>query len=127
MSWDSYVEEQLVATGNIAKGEILGLDGSHWGGKAEWRLSEKEAKAIAAFFQGNNHTKASEGIHVWGEKHIGIFNNEQSIYGKNKANGVVIVKTKKAILVGYYKEPTQPGVAVNTVERLGDYLRDQDY
>lgn len=36
--------------------------------------------------------------------------------------GVVIVKTAKAILVTHYPETVQPGVAANTVEQLGDYL-----
>lgn len=36
--------------------------------------------------------------------------------------GVVIVKTTKAILVTHYPETVQPGAAANTVEQLGDYL-----
>ena len=36
--------------------------------------------------------------------------------------GVVIVKTTKAILVTHYPETVQPGAAANTVEQLADYL-----
>ena len=35
---------------------------------------------------------------------------------------MVIVKTKMAILLAHYPESVQPGVAANTVEKLGDYL-----
>ena len=37
------------------------------------------------------------------------------------------MKTQKAILVAHYPETTQPGVAANTVEQLGDYLLSVGY
>jgi profilin len=36
--------------------------------------------------------------------------------------GVVIVKTKQALLITHYPESVQPGNATNTVEKLGAYL-----
>ncbi len=36
--------------------------------------------------------------------------------------GVVIVKTKQAILITHYPETIQPGTAANTGEKLGAYL-----
>ncbi|KAJ4524691.1 profilin, required for normal timing of actin polymerization in response to thermal stress [Exophiala dermatitidis] len=36
--------------------------------------------------------------------------------------GVVIVKTKQALLITHYPETVQPGTAANTVEKLGAYL-----
>ena len=36
--------------------------------------------------------------------------------------GIVIVKTKQAILVGHYGEGMQAGNAATTVEALADYL-----
>jgi profilin len=41
--------------------------------------------------------------------------------------GVVIVKTKQAILITHYPETVQPGVAAATVEKLGDYLTGVGY
>jgi hypothetical protein len=42
-----------------------------------------------------------------------------TIQGKE---GVVIVKTKQAIIVTHYPETVQPGTAATTVEKLADYL-----
>lgn len=42
--------------------------------------------------------------------------------GPQGREGVVIVKTIKAILVTHYPESVQPGAAANTVEQLADYL-----
>lgn len=36
--------------------------------------------------------------------------------------GLVIVKTKQALLIGHYPENVQPGQAATTVEKLADYL-----
>jgi len=36
--------------------------------------------------------------------------------------GVIILKTKQALLVAHYPPTVQPGAATNTVEKLGDYL-----
>ena len=41
--------------------------------------------------------------------------------------GVIIVKTKQAILVTHYPETVQPGQAANVVEKLADYLMGVGY
>lgn len=41
--------------------------------------------------------------------------------------GIVIVKTKQALLVTHYPEHVQPGSAANTVEQLADYLISVNY
>jgi profilin len=53
--------------------------------------------------------------------------DDRSIYGKKGATGVVIVKTQLAILIGVYNEKMQPGNAASTVEKLADYLIDNNY
>lgn len=35
---------------------------------------------------------------------------------------MIIVKTKRALLIAHYPETVQPGAASLTVEKLGDYL-----
>jgi hypothetical protein len=37
-------------------------------------------------------------------------------------DGIVIVKTKQAILIGHYVDPMIAGNAATTVEQLADYL-----
>ena len=40
---------------------------------------------------------------------------------------MVCVKTKQAVLIGVYAEPTQPGEATKVVEGLADYLISVSY
>eukprot|EP01110_Echinostelium_bisporum_P008175 TRINITY_DN2_c0_g1_i1.p1 TRINITY_DN2_c0_g1~~TRINITY_DN2_c0_g1_i1.p1 ORF type:complete len:139 (+),score=77.64 TRINITY_DN2_c0_g1_i1:38-418(+) len=121
MSWQSYVDDQLVGTGNIAKATIVGLDGNPWATTAGFALKAGEGAAIANLFKTPSNAFAS-GILAGGDKYLCIKADDRSIYGKKGASGVVCVKTTQAILVGVYGDATQPGAAANTVEKLADYL-----
>jgi profilin len=48
----------------------------------------------------------------------------KTLQGKN---GICIVKTTQAILIGHYGENVQAGNATQTVEALADYLRKVGY
>lgn len=52
----------------------------------------------------------------------GMQEEEMLICGKQGREGIVIVKTKQALLITHYPETVQPGTAANTVEKLGAYL-----
>ena len=47
MSWDQYVNEQLVGTGNVSKAAICGLDGSCWAKSSDWAITPEECKKVA--------------------------------------------------------------------------------
>ena len=65
---------------------------------------------------------------VCGGKYIALRADDRSVYGKKVwpinqgTGGVACVKTKQAILIGVYEEPTQFGEATKVMETLADYL-----
>jgi len=126
MSWQAYVDSNLVGSGHIAKASILGADGSTWATSAGFAVSLDEGKKLAAGFKDAGGLRTS-GLHVAGEKYLVIKADDRSIYGKKGAGGIAAVKTAQGILVGVYKEGTQPGQATTTVEKLADYLIDNGY
>jgi len=126
MSWQSYVDDQLVGTGQISKGIIIGHDGSKWAASSGFDLMAGEGAAIAALFK-NPSEVFVKGVTINGVKYMGIKGDESSIYGKKGATGVAIAKTGQVILLGYYDEKVQPGNAVLVVETLGDYLKVHGY
>ncbi|KAL9635359.1 MAG: hypothetical protein Q9204_002654 [Flavoplaca sp. TL-2023a] len=87
-------------------------------------VAPAEIQAVVASFADKEDVKKvqSEGFHVASEKFITLKSDDRSLYGKKGKEGVVIVKTKQAILVAHYPESVQPGSAATTVEQLGDYL-----
>jgi len=126
MSWQSYVDDQLVGTGHIGQAAILGHDGNPWATSAGWGLKAGEGQAIAGLYKNPSNVFAA-GVTVAGAKYLGIKGDERSIYGKKGATGVIMVKTNQAILVAVYNEQQQPGNAANVVEKLADYLLESGY
>jgi len=126
MSWDKYISDQLLATGNVQKGAICGLDGSIWAVSDKFNVQPDEAKKLAAAFKDSSVLQMS-GIFVAGDKFMFLSATEDVLRGKKGSNGVHIVKTLQAIIIGYYADPVQPGQCATTVEALGDYLKSVNY
>ncbi|KXL43775.1 hypothetical protein M433DRAFT_5384 [Acidomyces richmondensis BFW] len=127
MSWQAYVDQSLIGTGNVDKAAIFNSEGnSVWASSAGFTVSPQEMQEVVAAYKdkGTDGVKQvqSTGLHVAGERFVVLKADDRSIYGKKGREGVVIVKTQQAILVTHYPESVQPGAAANTVEQLGDYL-----
>lgn len=119
MSWQSYVDDNMVGTGKITEGAIIGLDGSVWAISSG--LSLPEAGTLVSAFADAAGVRA-QGLTLAGRRHVVFKSDERSVYGKAGKDGVVAVKTNQCVLVGFYKDPTQPGEATKIIEGLGDYL-----
>ncbi|KAI1922848.1 profilin, required for normal timing of actin polymerization in response to thermal stress [Ophidiomyces ophidiicola] len=96
------------------------------------KVSPPEIKVIVASFQPTAREDdikevQSNGFFVGGEKYVALKSDDSRLYGKKGKEGIVIVKTKKALLIAHYPETIQPGAATNTVETLGDYLSGLGY
>ncbi|KAJ3055736.1 profilin, required for normal timing of actin polymerization in response to thermal stress [Rhizophlyctis rosea] len=121
MSWQSYVDTNLLGTRKITKAAIHGLDGSLWATSKGFSVTPTEAQALIKAFTDASGIRAN-GLHVGGTKYIALRADDRSVYGKKGSGGVVTVKTKQCVLIGAYEEPIQPGEATKVVEGLADYL-----
>jgi len=121
MSWQTYVDTNLVGTGKVVKAAILGLGGGVWAASQGYSLSLDEQKAILTAYAEREETQKN-GIRLSGHKFFALRVDDRSIYLKKGSDGVVIVKTKQAVLVAEYIAPTQAAEATPVVEGLADYL-----
>ncbi|GAA5825103.1 hypothetical protein JCM5353_006509 [Sporobolomyces roseus] len=121
MSWQAYVDSNLVGTGKINKAAILGQQGGVWATSSGYNLTPEEQAAIVKTFQNPENAQAT-GVRAAGQKFFCLSANDRSVYGKKSADGIVIVKTTQAVLVAEYAHPTVPGEATKIVEELADYL-----
>eukprot|EP01123_Difflugia_compressa_P010734 TRINITY_DN3_c0_g1_i4.p1 TRINITY_DN3_c0_g1~~TRINITY_DN3_c0_g1_i4.p1 ORF type:complete len:127 (-),score=35.88 TRINITY_DN3_c0_g1_i4:130-510(-) len=126
MSWQSYVDTNLVGTGLVSVAAIAGHDGSIWANTAGFNVTADEVKKLLAGFADPGPLRAS-GLFINGEKYLVLKADDRSIYGKKGTGGVVTVKTAQSILVGLYNEKIQPGQCANVVEKLADYLIETGY
>ena len=120
MSWQTYVDSNLVGSRQLAQAAICSVtDGSVWAKSAGFGVTQAEVKKILGDWKNLQTT----GITVGTAKYLTIhLDDTRSAYGKKGASGVVIVKCKTCVLVGVYADGTQPGNATNVVEKLADYL-----
>ncbi|KAI0725903.1 profilin [Fomitopsis betulina] len=121
MSWQAYVDSNLLGTGKVTKAAIIGLQGGVWASSAGYTLSAQEQKDIVNAFNNPGSAQAS-GIRLAGQKFFTLQANDRSIYGKKAADGCVLVKTKQAVLIAEYSAPVQAPEATPVVEGLADYL-----
>jgi profilin len=50
MSWQTYVDTNLVGTGSVTKAAIVGHDGGSWAASAGFAVGADEAKSLVAAF-----------------------------------------------------------------------------
>ncbi|CAO1620606.1 unnamed protein product [Jaminaea pallidilutea] len=121
MSWQGYIDNQLLGTGSISQAAILGLKGGVWAASPGFSVSPQEQTALIKGFDDPSPLQ-SGGLHVAGKKYFVLRADDRSIYGKAGGDGIVLVKTNQAVLVGQYASPIIPGEATKVVEQLADYL-----
>ncbi|KAI9496165.1 profilin [Zychaea mexicana] len=121
MSWQQYVDNNLVGTGQVSQAGIFGLAGGQWAASPGFEVKPAEITEMAEGFRDADKVRAS-GIHIAGVKYLTLRADDRSIYGKKGSDGVCIVKTGQTMLVGLYKEGIQPGQCTKVVEGLADYL-----
>ena len=126
MSWQAYVDQQLVGTGKVSRGAIFGLDGSTWAISPGFNVSADEVKKIIAGFSDSGALLGS-GIMCEGQKYMTLKADPRSVYGRKGNTGIVCVKTNQCFLVGFYDDKIQPGECTLVVEKLADYLIEQNY
>ncbi|KAI8066547.1 profilin [Gongronella butleri] len=121
MSWQQYVDNNLIGTNQVSQAAIYGLDGTKWASSPGFELAANEVTELLNGFSNSDAIQAT-GIHLSGVKYLTLRADDRSIYAKKGADGACAVKTGQAILIGVYKEGIQPGSCTKVVEGLADYL-----
>ncbi|KAL0483908.1 profilin [Acrasis kona] len=126
MSWQEYVDNNLVGTQQFSQGAIVGLQGGVWAASKGFDVSHAEILALANGFKNPDTVRTNSPL-VDGKKYMVVKADERSIYGKLGKGGFCAVKTNQAIVIGVYGEGVQPGSAASVVEKLADYLIANSY
>lgn len=127
MSWQAYIDQSLVGSGNVDLGLICDInDQTIWASSDGFSLSPEELKAIAESFKDASKVQEA-GIKINGEKYMYVRSDDDSLTAKKGKEGVVAHKTEKAIVVAHHDSETQTTNAFSTVAELADYLKGVGY
>ncbi|TOF85675.1 hypothetical protein CGJ15_25785 [Vibrio parahaemolyticus] len=124
MSWNTYVEN-LENTNNVAKAAICGQDGSTWACSQGWNISPQEAQTLAAAFK-DSSVLVEKGMFVGGERFVYLSGDDEVLRGRKGQTGLHVSKTKSAIIIGFYQDPTQPSQCAKEVDNVAEYLKSQN-
>mmetsp|Transcript_59758 Transcript_59758/g.90091 ORF Transcript_59758/g.90091 Transcript_59758/m.90091 type:complete len:127 (-) Transcript_59758:90-470(-) len=126
MSWQSYVDDSLVGTGEVRRACLLGLDGSVWAKSADFNIDGNESVAIATA-AANPSSVMGSSLQLAGQKFMVLRTDDNVIYCRKNQDGLCICKTNQAVVVGWYDEKQSAGNCNKVVEGLADYLRENNF
>ena len=156
MSWQAYVDTQLIASGYVHEAAIVGkTDCNPWGGTpdflprkyravvtaddmTEQEVVVNEAEDIVSFASTGNVPKT--GFRFNGQKYrlLKVMKDKDAepyglvvAYGKGNGGGITLVATQQLIIIATYnsrKDPAHCGSNCNvTCENLGKFLMERQF
>merc|ERR1711936_72250 len=117
MSWQSYVDDQLISTKMIKNAVIAGHDGNIWAASAGFPVSVDELKSLLARYA-NTDELAMNGVIVGGTKYMFLSATDRVVRAKKGTSGVHCIKTVQALIVCVYEDPVVPEQAATVTEKL---------
>uniref|UniRef100_T1IN74 Profilin n=1 Tax=Strigamia maritima TaxID=126957 RepID=T1IN74_STRMM len=121
MSWQDYVDKQLLASKCVTQAAIAGHDGNVWAKSEGFNVNKEELAKVLTSFD-DTSILTSSGVKLAGERYIYLSGDDKIIRAKRGKIGVHVMKTKQAMVVALYEDPIQPQQCALVVEKLGDYL-----
>merc|ERR1712001_460965 len=121
MSWQSYVDDQLLNTKMVTHAVICGHDGNIWASSPGFAVTPDELRALIAKYN-NTDQLAMNGVTIAGKKYMYLSSNDKVIRAKKGTSGVHTIKTTQTYIVCVYEDPLLPEQAATVTEKLGDYL-----
>jgi len=121
MSWQDYIDVQLLGSGHVSRACIAGLDGNVWAKSENFNVTPEEMKKVVNGFA-DMASLPQSGVTVGGDRYIYLSGDDKIIRAKKGKLGIHVVKTKQAVVVALYEDPIQPQQCALVVEKLGDYL-----
>lgn len=126
MSWQSYVDNQLMGSGMVEKAIIAGHDGAIWAKSENINPSTDELSKLSNSFNDQVPLTMS-GLVIGGEKFVYLSGTDRVVRCKKGKSGLHAMKTQQAVLVAVFTEPVQHPHVASIVESLGDYLISLQY
>ena len=150
MSWQDYVDQQLIATGKVEEGFIVGKDdGSVWACTPEFmprmypaKIAQEdgtdmeqtvnEASNLVAIMRNPSEYRSAtggQGLRINGEKYMVLRDLEDTLYAGKTSGGACLVVTNQCIICGTWnKEKGMGSGNCNVaVEALGDWLKESGF
>ncbi|CAI2355542.1 unnamed protein product [Caenorhabditis sp. 36 PRJEB53466] len=126
MSWTDIIKNNLLGSGFVTKGAIVGFDGSVWAKSDNFAITTEEAVIAGKAFE-QYDALLGTGLRFEGQKYLILNADEDRIIGKQGASGFFVYKTGKAVIIATYEQGLQPEMCSKVVGALADYFKGVGY
>jgi len=113
MSWQSYVDDQLISTNMIKNAVIAGHDGNIWASSSGFNVTAAELKVILDRYSSTDQL-AMNGVTVGGTKYMFLSANDRVVRARKGQSGVHCIKTVQGTSSTSLKVGMSPKVGWNT-------------
>jgi profilin len=149
MAWQGYVDSSLCGSGVVTSGAIMDNKGEGvWAQSPSFEIKPEELKTIALLASRDASKETIDklfetGVKVNGTKYALVapctedegvekagYIRRSLAEGEDaelKKHGIVIARSKTAIILGYHNQSSERGSATPIVEGLADYLKGVNY
>ena len=125
MSWQAYVDTNLLASELVTAAGIYDLQGNPWAYSAGFAAQVAEVAAISGHLHADAGGLAATGLVIAGIKYMFVRGETGDfVCGKKGNEGVVVYKCNTCLLVAYHDDKIQPGACMATVGKLADFLKE---
>ncbi|KAI9298540.1 Profilin/allergen [Neoconidiobolus thromboides FSU 785] len=128
MSWQAFVDTNLIGSNNFNKALIIDHQNNVWATSEEkLHLSKEDFNVLEQAYE-KPEVIFTHGFTIREKKYRTIKADNRSVYGKaDNSGGITIVKTNRCYLIGFYDDGVKPGFASATIEELGDQLIEANF
>jgi len=127
MSWQEYVDNNLIGSGFMHSAMIVGLDGTFWAWNGP-EIPSDTAEVVHLLKAIDDPSVAqSKGVTIFGKKYMCIRAEPGLVYGKLGAAGLCAVKSTQAITIGIYGDGVPAPKCNMAVEGIANYLKSVGY
>ncbi|BFU23044.1 profilin, putative [Entamoeba histolytica HM-1:IMSS-B] len=124
MTWQEYVDVELIGSGYCKSAVIIGMDGTENAVSLHCHLEKNEIANLISLFGDSKKRQTGMKIKLKGTGCIIQYGGDRTItaMSEKEDEGFVIVKTKQVIIVATYGDYMKEEQCLLVVEKLADYL-----
>ena len=121
MSWQSYVDDQLLNTKMVTHAVICGHDGNIWAKSENFAVTSEELRSLIGKYA-DTSLLAQSGVTVAGKIYMYHSSTDKGIRAGSMNMQLYAIKTTQTYILCVYEDPIVSEQAASVMEKLGDYL-----
>ncbi|XP_028404790.1 profilin-1A-like [Dendronephthya gigantea] len=123
MIWQSFVDETILGTSQVAKAAIHGLNGTRFAASTGFVIPNCEIQDIVTAITTDPSKLYSSGITLGQAKFSFLrIDPGRAILFRNRQEGGIAVKTNRCLIIGTYNEGMEFADCCSVIETLADHF-----